>query len=110
LAPSQVKKKKRVARERTQGAEGVCSPIGGTTIRTNQYSQSSQGLNHQPKSTQEGLKASAVYVAEDGLVGHQEEKRRWPSKPSLERGPLDTQTLYAPVQGNARVKKMGMGG
>jgi hypothetical protein len=26
------------------------------------------------------------------------------------RGPLDTQTLYAPVQGNARAKKMGMGG
>ena len=35
------------ARERTQGAEGVCSPIGGTTIWTNQYPQSSQGLNHQ---------------------------------------------------------------
>jgi hypothetical protein len=26
------------------------------------------------------------------------------------RGPLDRQTLYAPVQGNARAKKMGMGG
>jgi hypothetical protein len=25
------------ARERTQGVEGVCSPIGGTTIWTNQY-------------------------------------------------------------------------
>ena len=25
------------------------------------------------------------------------------------RGPLDTQTFYAPVQGNARAKKMGMG-
>jgi hypothetical protein len=42
------------ARERTQGAEGVCSPIGGTTIWTNQYPQSSQLLNHQPKSTQGG--------------------------------------------------------
>ena len=29
------------ARESTQGAEGVCSPIGGTTIWTNQYPQSS---------------------------------------------------------------------
>jgi hypothetical protein len=29
------------ARESTQGAEGVCNPIGGTTIRTNQYLQSS---------------------------------------------------------------------
>jgi hypothetical protein len=25
------------ARESTQGAEGVCNPIGGTTIRTNQF-------------------------------------------------------------------------
>jgi hypothetical protein len=25
------------------------------------------------------------------------------------RGPLDTQTLYAPVQGNARAKQMEMG-
>jgi hypothetical protein len=29
--------------------------------------------------------------------------RRWPSRPSL--GPLVLQTLYAPVQGNARAKK-----
>jgi hypothetical protein len=41
-------------RERTQRAEEVCSPIGGTTIWTNQYPQSSQRLNHQSKSTQGG--------------------------------------------------------
>jgi hypothetical protein len=35
------------AKESAKGAEGVYSSIGGT----NQYSQSSQGLNHQPKST-----------------------------------------------------------
>jgi hypothetical protein len=40
------------ARGRTQGAEGICSPIGGTTIGSNHYPQSSQGLNHQPKNTQ----------------------------------------------------------
>ena len=34
------------AEERIQGTEGVCSPIGGTTIWTNQYPLSSQGLNH----------------------------------------------------------------
>jgi hypothetical protein len=45
----------------TQGAKGICNPIGGTTLWTNQY----------------------------------------PGK----RGPLDLQTLYAPVQGNARAKK-----
>jgi hypothetical protein len=25
------------ARESTQGAKGICNPIGGTTLRTNQY-------------------------------------------------------------------------
>jgi hypothetical protein len=49
----------RRARERTEGAEGSCSPIGGTTIWTNQYSQSSQGLNHQPKSTPGGTHGSS---------------------------------------------------
>jgi hypothetical protein len=38
-------------RERTEGAEGVCSPIGRTTIATNQTLQSSQGLKHQSRST-----------------------------------------------------------
>jgi hypothetical protein len=33
-------------RERTEGAEGVCNPIGITKISTN---QSSQGLNNPPK-------------------------------------------------------------
>jgi hypothetical protein len=37
--------------ERTEGAEGVCNPIIRTTILTNQYPQSSQGLNYQSKST-----------------------------------------------------------
>jgi hypothetical protein len=36
-------------RARTVGDEGVCNLIGRTTISTNQISQSSQGLNHQPK-------------------------------------------------------------
>jgi hypothetical protein len=34
-------------REKTEGSEGVCNPLG-RTISTN---QSSQGLNHQPRST-----------------------------------------------------------
>jgi hypothetical protein len=33
---------------KTDGSEGVCNPIGRTTISTN---QSSQGLEHQPRST-----------------------------------------------------------
>jgi hypothetical protein len=44
-------------------------------------------------STQE-LLTLAAYVSEDGLVGHHWKER-----------PLDMQTLYAPVQGNARAKK-----
>jgi hypothetical protein len=42
-------------RERTEGAEGVCNPIGRTTILTNQ----TQGLNHQPKSTHGGTHGSS---------------------------------------------------
>jgi hypothetical protein len=38
-------------RERTEDAEEVCNPIGRTTASTNQTPQSSQWLNHQPKST-----------------------------------------------------------
>jgi hypothetical protein len=41
-----------------------------------------------------GLLTLAVYVSKDGLVGHHSKE-----------GPLDLQTLYAPVQGNARAKK-----
>ena len=33
------------------------------------------GLNHQPKSAHGGTHGPAVYVAEDGLDGHQWEKR-----------------------------------
>jgi hypothetical protein len=63
-------------RERTEGAEGVCYPIGRTTISTNLIPQHSQGLNHQPKSTHvEELMAPAIYVAEDDLVRHQWEER-----------------------------------
>jgi hypothetical protein len=67
------------ARESNQGAKGICNPIGGTTIWTAQYPLE--------------LVSLAAYVSEDGLVSHQ-----W-------RGPLVLQTLYAPVQGNARAKK-----
>jgi hypothetical protein len=49
------------ARESTQGAKGICNPIGRTTIWTNQYSLELMSL--------------AVYVAEDGLVGHQWKER-----------------------------------
>jgi hypothetical protein len=40
--------------ERTKWAEGVCSPIEGTTISIDQTLQSFQGLNHQLRSTHGG--------------------------------------------------------
>jgi hypothetical protein len=53
-------------------AEGVCNPIGRTTISTNQTPPpTSQGLNCQPKSNHWGWggtpMAPAGYVVEDGL-------------------------------------------
>jgi hypothetical protein len=56
------------ARERTQGAKGVSSPIEETTIWTSQYLQSCQGLNHQPKSTHGGTHTSSCISS-----------RGWPS-------------------------------
>ena len=44
--------------ERTEGAEGLCNHIGRKTISTNQTPQSSQGLNHQQKSTDGGTRGS----------------------------------------------------
>ena len=46
-------------REETEGAEGDCKPIERTTTSTNWTPQSSQGLNHQPKSTHEGALGSS---------------------------------------------------
>jgi hypothetical protein len=60
------------ARESTQGAKGVCNPLGRTVIPTNQNSKSSQGLKHLSRNTH---CTPVAYVAEDGLVGHQWEER-----------------------------------
>jgi hypothetical protein len=49
------------ARESTQRAKGICNPIGGTTIWTNQYPPE--------------LISLAAYESEDGLVGHQWKER-----------------------------------
>jgi hypothetical protein len=54
-------------RERTEGTEGVCNPIGRTTISINQIPQSSQGLNYQPRSTH-GETHGSICVC----------SRRWP--------------------------------
>ena len=52
--------------------EGVCIPIGGTTIWNNQYTPELPGnQNTNQRVHMVGLMAPAAYVAEDGLVGHQ---------------------------------------
>jgi hypothetical protein len=54
-----------VARESTQGAEGICSSIEGTS----QYPQSSLELNHPPKKTYGGTHGSSCMCS-----------RGWPSQ------------------------------
>jgi hypothetical protein len=51
------------ARESTQGAKGICNPIGGTTICNNQYPPPPE------------LVSLAAYVSEGVLVGHQWKER-----------------------------------
>jgi hypothetical protein len=45
-------------REGTEGAERICSPVEGGTVLTGQTPWSFQGLDHQPKSTCEGIHGS----------------------------------------------------
>jgi hypothetical protein len=58
------------ARESIQGAKGICNPIGGTTLWTNQYPGA--------------LDSSCIC------------SRRWPSRPSLEREAPWYYKLYMP--------------
>jgi hypothetical protein len=46
-------------RGRTERAEEDCNPIGRTTVTVNWTPQSSQGLNHQPKSKHGGTHGSS---------------------------------------------------
>jgi hypothetical protein len=62
------------ARESTQEAEVIWSPIGGTNKWTNQYPQNFLELYYQRKHMVE-IVALTVYVAEDGLVVHLWEER-----------------------------------
>ena len=60
------------ARENTQGAERVWSPIGGTSVWTDQYLQSSLELKHQSKKTH-GRTCGSSYICSRG----------WPSWSSI---------------------------
>jgi hypothetical protein len=45
--------------EITEGAEGVCNPIGRTTVSNNRIPQSFQGVNHQLMSINGGTHSSS---------------------------------------------------
>jgi hypothetical protein len=73
------------ARESTQGAKGICNPIGGTTIWTNQYPPEPVSL--------------AAYESEDGLVGHQWKER-----------PIGLANFICLSTGECQGQEMGVGG
>ena len=86
-------------RERTQGAKGFCSPIGGTTIWTNQYPQSSLGLNHLSKKTHGGTCGSICICS-----------RGWPSQPSMGEEALGPMKILCPSIGECQGQKVGVSG
>jgi hypothetical protein len=71
------------ARESTQGAKGICNPIGGTTLWTNQYPGA--------------LDSSCICI------------KRSPSRPSLEREAHWTRKLYIPQYRGTPGPKSGSG-
>ena len=70
------------ATESTQGAKGVYSPIGGTTIWTNQYPQS--------------CVSSCIC------------NRGWPIQPSMEGEALDLAKIICPSKGKCQCLEVGM--
>jgi hypothetical protein len=71
------------ARDSTQGAKGICNPIGGSTLLTNQYLGA--------------LDSSCICI------------KRWPSWPSLEREAHWTRKLYMPQYRGTPGPKRGRG-
>jgi hypothetical protein len=62
-------------REGTEGAEEVCRPVEGATVSTGQIPGTPGDMTTNQRAHMEEPMALATYVAEDGLVGHQWEKR-----------------------------------
>jgi hypothetical protein len=86
-------------RERTHGVEGVCNPIGGTTILTNHTTQSSLGLNHQPKSTHGWTHGSSHICS-----------RVWPCWTSMEGEVLGPVKARCPIIGECQDREEGVCG
>jgi hypothetical protein len=80
------------------GGARVCSPIGGTTIWTNQYPQCSQGSNHQPKSTHGGTHGSSHICS-----------RGWPCGTSMGGEALGPMKAQCPSVGECQDREVGSG-
>jgi hypothetical protein len=87
------------ARERTEGAEEVFNSIGGTKVSINQTLQSSQGLNHQPKSTHGGTHGSSCICSKGWLC--------WTSVGGEALGPVKAQ---CPSVGECQDREAGVSG
>jgi hypothetical protein len=85
--------------EKAEGAEGVCDPIGRTTISTNQTPQSFQTLNHQPKSTRGGTQSSSFIRS-----------REWPYLASVGGAAPCLVKALCPSVGECQGREAGVGG
>jgi hypothetical protein len=83
-------------RESTQGAEGVFSPVGRTTICFNQYLQSSL---HQPNKTHGATNGSSCICS-----------RGWPTQSSVEGETLGAVKVLCHSIGEFLSQKAGVGG
>ena len=83
-------------RQRTEGAEGICNSIERTTVPTN---QSSQGLNHQPRSTHGRTHGSSCISS-----------RGWPCWASMEEEALGPVKAPCPSLGECEGEEAGVGG
>jgi hypothetical protein len=77
----------------------LAAPMGGTTIRTNQYPQGSWGLNHQPKSTHGGTHGSSHICS-----------RGWPCWTSMGGEALGPEKAQCPSVGEFQDRVVGVGG
>jgi hypothetical protein len=87
-------------REMTEGAEGVCNPIGRTAVSTNHTPQSSQGLNYQPKSTHGRGEPWLQHICSRG----------WPCQASTGGEALGCMKARCPNAGECQGREAGVGG
>ena len=85
----------RAVGEGTEGAEGVCSPVLRATVSTGQNPEAPRDWTTNQRVHMEGTMGLVMYEAEHGRVGY-----KWEEQPLVQLG------FYAPVYGNARVRRL----